>query len=146
MEFWNSVLTEKSWKILQELSQKPFQFILIGGWAAYLWTNLHKSKDIDIIIPEFKDLEYLKKHYTLKKNDALRKYEIQFEEIDVDIYVPYYSQLVLPIEEITRHTTTRHTTGHSTGHSSATAACGALLLAFFPFFVFFLFLALALCT
>src|SRR3989338_1957410 len=103
MEFWNSLLTEKSWNPLKELSKKDFKFILIGGWAAYLWTKLHKSKDIDIIIPNFKDLEYLKKNYDLRKNDSLKKYEIKFEEIDVDIYVPYYSKLALPVEEIKSH-------------------------------------------
>lgn len=107
MEFWNSMLTEKSWTILQELSKKKFHFILIGGWAAYLWTNLHKSKDIDIILPDFKDLDYIKQHYHLKKNENLKKYEIQFEEIEVDIYVPYYSRLILPIKEIIKHTAKR---------------------------------------
>lgn len=105
MEFWSSLLTEKSWNLLKELSKKDFQFIVIGGWAAYLWTKLHKSKDIDIIVPDFKDLEYLKKNYDLRKNDSLKKYEIKFEEIDVDIYVPYYSKLTLPIEEIKSHAT-----------------------------------------
>jgi len=100
MEFWSSLLTEKSWNLLKELSKKDFNFIVIGGWAAYLWTKQHKSKDVDIIIPNFKDLEYLKKNYDLRKNDSLKKYEIKFEEIDVDIYVPYYSKLALPIEEI----------------------------------------------
>src|SRR3989338_4054937 len=103
MEFWNSLLTEKSWNLLKELSKKDFKFILIGGWAAYLWTKLHKSKDIDLIVPDFKDLEYLKKNYDLRKNDSLKKYEIKFEEIDIDIYVPYYSKLTLPIEEIKSH-------------------------------------------
>ena len=103
MEFWNSLLTEKSWNLLKELSKKDFKFILIGGWAAYLWTNMHKSKDIDLIVPDFKDLEYLKKNYDLRKNDSLKKYEIKFEEIDIDIYVPYYSKLTLPIEEIKSH-------------------------------------------
>lgn len=105
MEFWNSILTEKSGEILQDLQKKPFQFIVIGGWAAYLWTKQHKSKDIDIILPEFKDLDYLKKEYTLKKNENLKKYEIVFGEIDVDIYVPHYSKLGLPITEIVKHTT-----------------------------------------
>ncbi len=105
MEFWSSLLTEKSWSLLKELSKKDFQFIVIGGWAAYLWTKLHKSKDIDIIAPDFKGLEYLKKNYDLRKNDSLKKYEIKFEEIDVDIYVPYYSRLALPIEEIKSHAT-----------------------------------------
>lgn len=105
MEYWNSLLTEKSWNVLKDLQKKPFHFIVIGGWAAYLWTKLHKSKDIDIIIPEFKDLEHLKRTYDLKKNDHLKRYEIHFEDIDVDIYVPYYSQLPLPIPEITKYTT-----------------------------------------
>ncbi|MBI2547752.1 hypothetical protein HYW21_00205 [Candidatus Woesearchaeota archaeon] len=105
MEYWNSLLTEKSWNILKDLQKKPFHFIVIGGWAAYLWTKLHKSKDIDIIIPDFEDLEYLKRAYDLKKNDHLKKYEIRFEEIDVAIYIPYYSQLPLPITEIKKYTT-----------------------------------------
>ena len=105
MEFWSSLLTEKSWNLLKELSKKNFQFIVIGGWAAYLWTKLHKSKDIDIIVPDFKGLEYLKKNYDLRKNDSLKRYEIKFEEIDVDIYVPYYSKLALPVEEIKSHIT-----------------------------------------
>src|SRR3990167_6840408 len=103
MEFWSSLLTEKSWNLLKELSKKNFQFIVIGGWAAYLWTRLHKSKDIDIIVPDFEDMEYLKKNYDLRKNDSLKKYEIKFEEIDVDIYLPYYSKLALTIEEIKHH-------------------------------------------
>ena len=106
MEFWNSTLTEKSWEILQDLQKKSFHFIVIGGWAAHLWAKQHKSKDLDLVLPEFKDLDYLKKEYTLKKNDALKKYEIVFGEIDVDIYVPHYSKLGLPIAEIVKHTAT----------------------------------------
>ncbi len=105
MEFWNSMLTEKSWKIMQDLKKEKFRFIIIGGWAAYLWTKQHKSKDIDLIIPDFNELELLKKKFVLNKNDQLRKYEIKFEEIDVDIYVPYYSKLALPVEAIVKKTT-----------------------------------------
>lgn len=104
MEFWNSLLTEKSWKILQELKKEKFRFIVIGGWAAYLWTRQHKSKDIDIVIPDFPDLEMLKEKYELKKNETLKQYEISIEEIDVDIYVPYYSKLTLTIEVISGNT------------------------------------------
>ncbi|MBI4450456.1 hypothetical protein HY642_00645 [Candidatus Woesearchaeota archaeon] len=104
MEFWNSLLTEKSWKIMQELRKEKFRFIVIGGWAAYLWTKQHKSKDIDIIVPDIAELSALKQKYSLSKNDRLRKYEIKFEEVDVDIYFPYYSQLALPIEDIAGET------------------------------------------
>ncbi|MFH1510258.1 MAG: hypothetical protein ABIF10_01090 [Candidatus Woesearchaeota archaeon] len=102
MDFWNNQLTEKSWKILQEL--KGFSYILIGGWAAYLWTGLHKSKDIDIIVMEYADLEYLKQRYDLKKNDNLKKYEIKIEEIDIDIYVPHYSKFPIPPQDLGSHT------------------------------------------
>ncbi|MBS3175683.1 hypothetical protein J4457_00415 [Candidatus Woesearchaeota archaeon] len=104
MEFWNSLLTEKSWKKMQELKGEHFRFVVIGGWAAYLWTRQHKSKDIDILLPDIKDLDFLRQKYSLNKNDALKKYEIKFEDIDLDIYTPYYSRLTLPIEDISKET------------------------------------------
>jgi len=103
MDFWNDMLTDKSWKILQRI--KEYDFVLIGGWAAFLWTNLHKSKDIDIIMRRIEDLEIIRKNFDLRKNPNLRKYEIKIEEIDIDIYVPYYSQIAIPIEDLVMHTT-----------------------------------------
>jgi len=103
VEFWSDIITEKSWNVLKELKKK-FKFILIGGWAAYLWTKAMKSKDIDCIV-DFETLNKIKLNYDLKKNDNLKKYEIIVDEIDIDIYVPYYSKLALPIEEIKKHTT-----------------------------------------
>jgi len=104
MEFWNSILTEKSWNKLQDLRKEKFKFILIGGWAAYLYTGQHKSKDIDIIIPDFNNLEVLKREYNLIKNDNLRKYEIKMDEIEIDIYLPYYSRLSIPLEDVLNKT------------------------------------------
>src|SRR3989344_1709977 len=105
MDYWNDIITEKSWEILQKIKKLPIDFILIGGWATYLWTKMHKSKDIDIIIKNFDDLKYLKENYDLRKNDRLKKYEIKIEDIDIDIYVPYYSNLTMDISEISKHTT-----------------------------------------
>ncbi len=104
MEFWNSSLTEKSWTILQQVKKEGFRFIIIGGWAAYLWTKQHKSKDIDVIIPDYETLSFLKKKYVLNKNDNLKKYEVKFEEIDLDIYVPHYSTLALPVQDALKNT------------------------------------------
>ncbi len=103
MAFWSDIITEKSWNVLKEL-KKRFKFILIGGWAAYLWTKTMKSKDIDCIV-DFETLNKIKLNYDLKKNDNLKKYEIIIDEIDIDIYLPYYSKLALPIEEIKKDTT-----------------------------------------
>ena len=97
MEFWNSQLTEKSWEILQDLKKK-YDFILIGGWAIYLWTKQQKSKDIDIVV-SISELQKLKQE-NLSKNDNLRKYEIKRGEIDVDIYVSHFSKLIIPPEYI----------------------------------------------
>ena len=101
MDYWNAIITEKSWNLLKELNKK-IKFILIGGWAVYLWTKAHKSKDIDIVV-DFNELEKIKLKYNLKKNDNLKKYEIIIEEIDVDIYVPYYSNLAVSIEDIKKN-------------------------------------------
>jgi len=101
MDYWNTLITEKSWNLLKELNKK-IDFILIGGWAAYLWSKAHKSKDIDIVV-DFKELEKIKLKYNLKKNENLKKYEIIIDEIDVDIYVPYYSNLAVPIGEIQKN-------------------------------------------
>ena len=97
MEFWNSQLTEKSWEALQDLKKK-YDFILIGGWAIYLWTKQQKSKDIDIVV-SISELQKLKQE-NLSKNDSLRKYEIKIGEIDVDIYVSHFSKLIIPPEHI----------------------------------------------
>lgn len=101
MEYWNTIITEKSWEVLQKI-KKEINFILIGGWAAYLWAKSHKSKDIDIIVG-YKELNKLKLRYNLKKNDSLKKYEIKVNEIDIDIYVPFYSKLPI-LENIESYT------------------------------------------
>lgn len=98
MEHWHDLITEKSWKVLQELKGK-FKFTLIGGWAVYLLAKTQKSKDVDIIV-DISTLQQIKNQYELRKNDHLRKYEIKINEIDVDIYVPFYSKLALPLEAI----------------------------------------------
>ena len=95
-EFWHESLTKESWKKLQELS-KEMELTVIGGWGVWLWTKQHKSKDIDIII-DFQELANLKEKYSLEKNDRLKKYEVKMQGFDIDIYVPFYSRLALPIE------------------------------------------------
>ena len=98
MEYYHDLITEKSFKILQDL-KREFDFILIGGWAIFLYTKALKSKDIDIII-DYDELEKFKKEFSIFKNERLKKYEAKIEEVDIDIYLPYFSQLGFPLEEI----------------------------------------------
>lgn len=97
-EFWNEILTKASWEMLQELSKKQ-EFVLIGGWAVFLWTGRLKSKDIDVVV-DFKTLEKMRQEFALVKNERLRKYEVSFEKFDIDIYVPFYSRLALPLDAL----------------------------------------------
>jgi hypothetical protein len=102
MEYYHQLITEKSFKILQDL-RRQYKFILIGGWAVFLYTHSLKSKDIDVIV-EYEELEKLRKDFTLTKNDRLKKYEITIEEIDIDLYLPFYSNPGIPAEEIKNYT------------------------------------------
>lgn len=101
MELWNDAIIDKSWILLRQL-RKSIDFVLIGGWAVYLLTKSIKSKDIDIII-DFDTLSKLKK-FDIRKNDKLKKYQIEADGIDIDIYIPYYSKLVVPPQKILKLT------------------------------------------
>lgn len=100
-EFWNEEVTRASWVRLTEIA-KQFDFILIGGWAVYLWTKAHKSKDIDIVV-DYKTLDALKSSFGLVKNERLKKYEIKQDSFDIDVYVSHYSRLAVPVEALSRH-------------------------------------------
>ncbi|PIY69816.1 hypothetical protein COY89_04375, partial [Candidatus Roizmanbacteria bacterium CG_4_10_14_0_8_um_filter_36_36] len=49
------------------------------------------------------ELDKIKKNFQLIKNDRLRKYEIKKEGIDINIYLPYFSDLGLPVEKLIKH-------------------------------------------
>lgn len=100
-EYYQNFVTEKSFQLLKQLN-KDYQFILIGGWAIFFYTRSLKSKDIDIII-DFSELEKLRRAYEVVKNDRLKKYEISRAEVDIDIYLPFYSQFCLPVKAIQEH-------------------------------------------
>lgn len=105
MDFYNDLVTQKSWTTLQ-LLKRQLSFVLIGGWAVWLYTKALKSKDIDIIVG-YDDLEKLKNLYPITKNDRLKKYEARNEEVQIDIYLPHYSKIGIPVEII--QTTTINT-------------------------------------
>ncbi|MFA4830990.1 MAG: hypothetical protein WC618_02320 [Patescibacteria group bacterium] len=102
MQYYHQLVTEKSWQLLQQF-KKNRHFILIGGWAVFLYTGALKSKDIDLIV-DYDELAKLKEKFAVIKNDRLKKYEIKIDNTDIDIYLPHYSELGLPAEEIKKHT------------------------------------------
>jgi hypothetical protein len=101
--FYHNLITTKSWQTLIDFSKK-YQFILIGGWAVFLYTKALKSKDIDVVM-EFEELEKMRNEFAVSKNERLRKYEVRKEEVEIDIYVPFWSNPGVPAEEIKKFTT-----------------------------------------
>jgi len=102
VSFWHSEAVDASWKLLQELRQRH-SFVLIGGWAVWLYTRALKSKDIDMLV-DFEELSRMRRDLPIAKNDRLRKYEYRRGMVDVDIYVPHYSDLGLPVEYLMAET------------------------------------------
>lgn len=98
MIFYHDLITQKSWELLQTLS-KQYDFILIGGWAVFLYTNALKSKDIDLVC-EFEELRKLKLDFEVSKNERLKKYQARRREVEIDVYIPYYSNPGLPAESL----------------------------------------------
>lgn len=98
MTYYRDSVTEKSWQFLMDLKRK-FRFVLIGGWAVWFYTRQLKSKDIDITV-DLPVLDKLKSAYEIDKNQRLKKYQLRRGEVEVDIYVPYFSNPGIPAEKI----------------------------------------------
>lgn len=98
MDYYRDIMTQKSWAVLQTLA-KEYAFVLIGGWAVWLWTKRLKSKDIDIVI-DFPTLAKWKERYDITKNDRLKKYEAIDGPVQIDIYVPHWSVVGIPAEDL----------------------------------------------
>lgn len=105
-EYYHNLVTEKSFQILQQL-QRTYDFVLIGGWAVFMWTKSLKSKDIDIVL-DYPEIEKMRHCYHLAKNDRLRKYEAKNGEIDIDIYACHYSNPGLPAEDIAQYAVSKN--------------------------------------
>lgn len=103
MNFYHNLITKKSWDLLEDLA-KEYEFILIGGWAVFLYTKALKSKDIDLVL-EYPELEKLKNEFEITKNERLKKYQARKEEIEIDIYLPFYSNPGLPAEDLKKFQT-----------------------------------------
>lgn len=98
MNFYHNLVTVKSWQLLLNL-RKRYHFILIGGWAVFLYTKSLKSKDIDLVA-EHEELKKLQNEFIVSKNDRLKKYEARSGEAEIDIYVPFYSNPGIPAEDL----------------------------------------------
>ena len=100
---WRDEVVERSWRVLGDLEGFA-DFVLIGGWGVYLWTRKLKSRDIDVYIDQdnFYKLqsELTQKGYALKRNVRLMTFEALIGDVEVDIYTPFVSRLVVPCLDV----------------------------------------------
>jgi hypothetical protein len=100
---WRDEIVDRSWTVLAHLRELS-NFILIGGWAVYFWTRKLKSRDIDLCINQdnFYKLqsELQKENVYVNRNPRLRKYEARLGDVEVDIYTPFQSNLIIPVTSL----------------------------------------------
>jgi hypothetical protein len=100
---WRDDVADRSWAVLIHLRELS-RFILIGGWAIYMWTRRLKSRDIDLCIDQ--DAFYVlqaqlqKENVPIAKNPRLRKFEARMGDVEVDIYTPFESNLIIPVKAL----------------------------------------------
>ena len=98
MKFYRDSVTQQSWRLLQDLARQH-RLVVIGGWAVWLYTRQLKSKDIDVVV-ELAELERLRQEFDVFKNERLKKYELRQGEVEVDIYVQFYSLPGIAAEKV----------------------------------------------
>jgi len=100
---WRDDVVDRSWTVLAHLRELS-NFILIGDWAVYFWSRKLKSRDIDLCINQdnFYRLqgELQKENVFVKRNPRLRKYEARLGDVEVVIYTPFQSNLIIPVTSL----------------------------------------------
>lgn len=103
VELWREEVVERSWSVLRQLHELA-RLVVIGGWGVYFWTKKLKSRDVDVCIDQanFYKLQstLLEKGIIVKRNPRLKKFEAIVENVEVDIYTPFMSNLVVPCLDI----------------------------------------------
>jgi len=99
-QFWNREATERSLRLLGSLASRS-DFVLIGGWAVYLYVGAQKSQDIDIVIG-YDGLNYFRQFGISEYPRSKIKYSV-VEGVVIDLFVeefidpdmPFPSSIVL---------------------------------------------------
>ena len=59
-QFWNEEQTRRSMELLNRLS-KDVDFVLIGGWAVFMYAKQQMSLDVNIAVA-YDNLEYFRRY------------------------------------------------------------------------------------
>ncbi len=92
-QFWNEEKTSSSKRTLDLLAEK-IGFVLIGGWAVFLYTGAQMSEDIDLAIG-YDSLSFFKKYGLNDYGGINIKYTI-IDGAVVDLFIEGYADKDLP--------------------------------------------------
>ncbi len=100
-QFWSAERTNRSLEVLRALPE-GLDFVLIGGWAVYLYVGNQKSEDVDIAI-NLDKLDFFRKYGIEGYDGTTIKYSI-INGTRVDLFISGYTDrdLPLPISKIMR--------------------------------------------
>jgi hypothetical protein len=93
-QFWNNDKTDRSLLVLRSLS-KGIGFVLIGGWAVYMYVNSQKSEDVDIAV-EPDRLDFFRRHGISEYEGLPIKYSVVGGTI-VNLFINGYADQALPV-------------------------------------------------
>jgi len=94
-QFYSTEQTASSRRVLDELLGVVPQAVLIGGWASWVRTGGPMSHDIDLIVShgELAIVDHLTGDVSLSTHIGHKKWRASYNNIHVDLYVPYESRL-----------------------------------------------------
>ncbi|MCW6159899.1 MAG: hypothetical protein LVQ95_02305 [Candidatus Micrarchaeales archaeon] len=93
-QFWNEEKTNESMAVLNSL-KRSVDFVLIGGWAVYMYTNAQKSEDVDIAL-DYSQLGFFKK-YGVGEYERMRIKYSKIGNVVVDLFIPEFTDSDLPV-------------------------------------------------
>ncbi len=101
-QFWNREKTDASLKTLRVIAEK-IDFVLVGGWAVYMYTGMQKSEDVDIAI-SYDSLDFFRKYGINDYGGIKIKYSV-VDGTTVGLFIEAYSDVSLPVHvrEIIEH-------------------------------------------
>jgi len=94
VQFWNEEQTKKSRELLNTLAGS-IDFVLIGGWAVYMYVRQQMSLDVDMAIA-YSSLEYFRKYGMNDYKGIKAKYSV-VNGVYVDLFIEDFSDKDLPV-------------------------------------------------
>jgi hypothetical protein len=100
---WDEDIMLRSKALLETLKAQGLDFVLIGGWAVYMLSRYHMSRNIDVLMRDrelWKLRSLVSSRRGHEKAPGLRKMGFIIDDVGLDIYTETQSGLPVDIKEV----------------------------------------------